>query len=61
MNELERKLHLKYRNIEKKDAIIMPEVTSIRLFIQVNALLFLLFCFFKTYFQIAQEEFKQPI
>ena len=32
-----------------------------RLFIQVKALLFLLFYFFKTYFQIAQEEFKQPV
>ena len=33
----------------------------LRLFIQVNVLLFLLFYFFQTYFRVTQEEFKQPI
>ena len=58
MNEFERKLHLKYRNIENMTQLLCPKLYRLRLFIQVNVLLFLLFYFFKTYFRIAQEEFK---
>ena len=54
MNELKRKLYLKYRNIENM-------THRLRLFIQLNVLDFLLVYFFLTYFRIAQEEFKEPI
>ena len=60
MNEFERKLYLKHRNIENMTQLLCLKLYRLRLFIQVNALLFLLFYFFKTYFRIAQE-FKQPI
>ena len=61
MNEFERKLYLKYRNIENMTQLLCLKLYRLRLFMQVNVLLSLLFSFFQTYFQIAQEEFKQPI
>ena len=61
MNEFERKLYLKYRNIENMTQLLCLKLYRLRLFIQVNVLLFFLFSFFKTYFRNAQEEFKQPI
>ena len=61
MDEFERKLYLTYRNIENMTQLLCLKLHRSRLFIQVKALLFLLFYFFKTYFQIAQEEFKQPV
>ena len=60
MNELERKLYLKYRNIENMTQLLCLKLYRLRLFIQANTVLFLLFYFLKTYFEIAQE-FKQPI
>ena len=59
MNEFERKLYLKYTNIENMTQLLCLKLYRLRLFIQVNVLLF--FYFFQTYFRIAQEEFKQPI
>ena len=41
--------------------LLCLKLYRLRLFIQVNVLFFLLFYFFETYFQIAQERFKQPI
>ena len=61
MNEFERKLYLKYRNKEIMTQLLRLKLYRLRVFMQVNVLLFLLFSFFKTYFRIAQEEFKQPI
>ena len=61
MNEFERKLYLKYRNTENMTQLLCLKLYRLKLFIQVNVLLFLLFYFFKKYVQIAQEEFKQPI
>ena len=61
MNEFERKIYLKYRNKENMAQLLCLKLYRLRLFIQVNVRLFLLFTFFKTYFRIAQEEFKQPI
>ena len=61
MNEFERKLYLKYRNIENMMQLLCLKLYRLRLFIQANILLFLLFYFFLTYFRIAQEEFEQPI
>ena len=61
MNEFERKLYLKYRNKEIMTQLLRLKLYRLRVFIQVNILLFLFFSFFKTYFRIAQEEFKQPI
>ena len=61
MNESERNLYLKYKNIENMTQLLCLKLYQLRLFTQVNVLLFLLFKFFLTYFQIAQEEFKQPI
>ena len=46
----------KYR---KYDAIIMPQVISIKTFYTSKRASF--FYFFQTYFRIAQGEFKQPI
>ena len=57
MNEFKRKQYLKYR---KYDAIIMPQVIWIKTFYTSKRTSFFLY-FFKTYFRIAQEEFKQPI
>ena len=61
MNEFKRKLYSKYRNVENMTQLLCLKLYRLRLFIQVNVLLFLLFYYFKTYFRIAQEEFKQPI
>ena len=61
MNEFERKLYLKNRNTENMMQLLWLKLYQLRLFIPVNVLLFLLFHFSKTYFWIAQEEFKQPI
>ena len=47
MNEFERKLYLKYRNIENMTQLLCLKLYPLRLFIQVNVLLFLLFSFFK--------------
>ena len=47
MNEFERKLYLKYANIENMTQLLRLKLYRLRLFIQVNALLFLLFYFFK--------------
>ena len=58
MNEFERKLYLKYR---KYDAIVMPQVISIKTFYTSKRTSFFTFFLFLTYFRIAQEEFKQPI
>ena len=46
MNEFERKLYLKYRNIENMTQLLCLKLYRLRLFIQVNVL-FLLFSFFK--------------
>ena len=43
MNELERKLYLKYRNIENMTQLLCLKLYRLRLFIQVKVLLFLLF------------------
>ena len=61
MNEFERKLYLKYRNIENMMQLLCVKLYRLRVFMQVNLLLFLLFYFFKTYFRIVQEGYKQPI
>ena len=65
MNEFERKLYLKYRNIENMMQFLCLTLYQLRLFIQVNTYILLCFTFFtffkRIYFQIAQEEFKQPI
>ena len=58
MNEFERKLYLKHRNIENMTQLLCLKLYRLRLFIQLNVLLF--FTLFKFYF-IAQGEFKQPI
>ena len=47
MNEFERKLYLKNRNIENMMQLLCLKLYRVRLFIQVNVLLFLLFTFFK--------------
>ena len=61
MNEFERKLYLKYRNVENMTQLLCLKLYQLRLFTQVNVLLlFYFFPFFKKYFQIAQEKFKQP-
>ena len=60
MNEDERKLYLKYRNIENMTQLLCLKLYRLRLFIQVNVLLFILF-YFLTYFRVAQEEFNQPV
>ena len=49
------------RKYKKHDAIIRPQVISLKTFYTSKRASFLLFYFFKTYFRIAQEEFKQPI
>ena len=59
MNEFERKIYLKYANIENMTQLLCLKLYRLRLFIQVNVLLFLLFYFFKTSFGIAQDEFKE--
>ena len=46
MNEFERKLYLKYRNIENMTELLCLKLYRLRLLIQVNVLLFLLFYFF---------------
>ena len=48
MNEFERKLYLKYRNIEKENMtqILRLKLYRLRLLMQVNVLLFLIFAFF---------------
>ena len=46
MNEFERKLYLKYRNIENITQLLYLKLFELRLFIQVNVLLFVLFSFF---------------
>ena len=46
MNEFERKLYLKYRNIENTTQLLCLQLCRLKLFIQVNALLFLFFYFF---------------
>ena len=43
MNEFERKLYLKYRNIENMTQLLCLKLYRLRLFIQVNVLVFLLF------------------
>ena len=47
MNELERKLYLKYGNMKNMTQLLCLKLYRLRLAIQVNALLFLLFTFFK--------------
>ena len=47
MNEFERKLYLKYANIENMTQLLCLKLYRLRLFIQANVLLFLLFYFFK--------------
>ena len=47
MNEFERKLYLKCRNIENMMQLLCLKLYQLRLFIQVNVLLFVLFPFFK--------------
>ena len=61
MNEFERKLYLKYANTENMMQLFCVKLYQLRLFIQVNVFLFLLFYFFEGYFRIAQEDFKQLI
>ena len=46
MNESERKLYLKYRNMETMTQLLCLKLYPLRLFIQVNVLLFILFYFF---------------
>ena len=58
MNEFERKLYLKYR---KYDAIIMPQVISIKTFHTSKRTSFFPFSFLEAYLPIAQEDFKQPV
>ena len=60
MNEFERKLYLKYGNKEIMTRLLRLKLYRLRVFMQVNVLLFFLFSFFKTYFRIAQEEFRKP-
>ena len=47
MNEFKRKLYSKYRNVENMTQLLSLKLYRLRLFIQVNVLLFLLFYFFK--------------
>ena len=47
MNQFERKLYLKYANTENMMLLLCLKLYRLRLFIQVNILLFLLFTFFK--------------
>ena len=58
MNEFERKLYLNYTNIENMTQLLRLKLYRLRLFIQVNVFLFLLFL---SVLRIAQEDFKQPI
>ena len=46
MSEFERKLYLKYANIENMAQLLCLKFYRLRLFIQVNVLIFLLFYFF---------------
>ena len=46
MNEFRRKLYLKYRNINNMTQLLCLKLYRLRLFIQANVLLFLLFPFF---------------
>ena len=46
MNEFERKLNIKNRNIENMMQLLCLKLYRLRLFIEVNVLLFLLFLFF---------------
>ena len=43
MNEFKRKLYSKYRNVENMTQLLSLKLYRLRLFIQVNVLLFLLF------------------
>ena len=47
MNEFERKLCLKYANIENMMQLLCLKLYRLRLFIQVNLLLFLIFYLYK--------------
>ena len=47
MNEFKRKLYSKYRNIENMTQLLSLKFYPLRLFIQVNVLLFYFFTFFK--------------
>ena len=47
MNEFERKLYLKYRNIENMTQLLYLKSFRLRPFMQVNVLLFYFFPFFK--------------
>ena len=58
MNEFERKLYLNYTNIENMTQLLRLKLYRLRIFIQVNVFLFLLFL---SVLRIAQEDFKQPI
>ena len=42
-----KELYLKYRNTENMAQLLYLRLYRLRVFIQVNVLLFLLFCFFK--------------
>ena len=46
MNEFKRKLYLRYRNIENMTQLLCLKLYQLRLFIQVNVLLFLKVSFF---------------
>ena len=46
MNEFERKLYLKYRNIDNMTQLLCLKLYRLRLFIQVNAFLFFTFLLF---------------
>ena len=58
MNEFKRKLYSKYR---KYDAIMMPQVISIKTFYTSKCTSFFTFFLFLNILSVAQEEFKQPI
>ena len=47
MNEFERKVYLKYKNIENMMQLLCLKLYRLRLFIQVDVLLFYFFTFFK--------------
>ena len=47
MNKFKRKLYLKYGNIENMAQLLCLTLYRLRLFMQLNILLFLLFYFFK--------------
>ena len=53
MNEFERKLYLKYRNIENMTQLLCLKLYRLRLFIQVKVLLF--FTFFTSFFLLSNQ------